>query len=642
MGLVSGGKDSFYNIHECIENSHELIALANLYPSRKVDEIDSFMFQTVGYNVVDYYEKCLEVPLYRQEIKGNSSNQSLEYSVTQGDEIEDLYNLLKRVKDIHPDLEAVSCGAILSNYQRTRVENVCYRLGLTCLAYLWQRDQYELMSEMCRYGLDARIIKVAAIGLDSKDLGKSIQEIFPKLIKLNQMYDVHICGEGGEFETIVLDAPFFRSKRLAIAESQIVEHSNDNVGYLKVDVELVDKKNDIEEQTSDHKQILEESFQEIFNSVPEELADTKLITKIIRNEMNVQPCLQLLSETLHFSNVIGEGLSIVEQSIDIFSQLRKVLEINNYGINEVQHVTLLLADMKDFEAVNEIYEKEFCLFFLPPSRICIATSLPENRFVQMSFSIMKRGKKGGIHVRSRSYWAPQNIGPYSQCIVQEMPTYCLATVSGQIPLIPATMLLNASEHLLNSLLSSVLALQHLHKVKQLVQVSNVGHVTCFMTDPGILNLVTATWHEYLKELQIEYDHPRATFVLVLQLPKNASVEWGGICYKEIKDMYEDDEEIKQIQKSFFHGLNDFESSDIYYIQKANLSVCLNYGNDWNSLCKFVKSMENQRAYIQISMKSDEINRLEGNFEILPVLQVWDSSGNPYNYAAFCIMESNKV
>ena len=47
-----------------------------------------------------------------------------------------------------PQVTAVCCGAILSTYQRLRVESVCYRLGLASLSYLWQRDQTELLHEM--------------------------------------------------------------------------------------------------------------------------------------------------------------------------------------------------------------------------------------------------------------------------------------------------------------------------------------------------------------------------------------------------------------------------------------------------------------------------------------------------------------
>lgn len=102
-------------------------------------------------------------------------------------------------------MKGVSVGAILSNYQRVRVEHVyvlppwfllhtdsssdtplrsCRRLGLTSLAYLWQRDQAELLSEMIDAGLTAVLIKVAGIGLTTKHLGKTLQEMQPTLTKL--------------------------------------------------------------------------------------------------------------------------------------------------------------------------------------------------------------------------------------------------------------------------------------------------------------------------------------------------------------------------------------------------------------------------------------------------------------------------
>jgi hypothetical protein len=38
-------------------------------------------------------------------------------------------------------VDAVASGAVLSTYQRTRVESVCERLGLQSLAFLWQVSQ---------------------------------------------------------------------------------------------------------------------------------------------------------------------------------------------------------------------------------------------------------------------------------------------------------------------------------------------------------------------------------------------------------------------------------------------------------------------------------------------------------------------
>jgi len=146
------------------------------------------MYQTVGHDVIHLQAECMGIPLYREYIKGQSIDQTLYYNTTEQDETEDLFRLLGHVKAAHPEIHAVSVGAILSTYQRTRVENVCIRLGLTCLSYLWQRDQKELLTEMIVSRLTAIVIKVAAIGLKRTHLGRTLGELQPTLLALVPRY----------------------------------------------------------------------------------------------------------------------------------------------------------------------------------------------------------------------------------------------------------------------------------------------------------------------------------------------------------------------------------------------------------------------------------------------------------------------
>ena len=150
VGLLSGGKDSVFNLLECVASyGHELVCVATLKPEVDGTELDSFMYQTVGVEIVPYISQCLEVPLISRTIIGKPLNTELYYETEESkdatDEVEDLYVLLKQVKNMHPEVQAVASGAICSNYQRLRVEQVCARLGLFSLAYLWQRDQTELL-----------------------------------------------------------------------------------------------------------------------------------------------------------------------------------------------------------------------------------------------------------------------------------------------------------------------------------------------------------------------------------------------------------------------------------------------------------------------------------------------------------------
>lgn len=153
VALVSGGKDSSYNMMKCVAEGHEIVALANLHPKDKgliiqfsnactmqyfidfsyfffsffhnfcTDELDSYMYQTVGHMGIKKLAEAMDLPLYRMETKGKSTQMGKLYVPTDDDEVEDLYNLLKMTKD-EVNAEAVAVGAIFSDYQRVRVENV--------------------------------------------------------------------------------------------------------------------------------------------------------------------------------------------------------------------------------------------------------------------------------------------------------------------------------------------------------------------------------------------------------------------------------------------------------------------------------------------------------------------------------------
>ncbi|VDK46614.1 unnamed protein product [Anisakis simplex] len=179
VGLVSGGKDSCYNLMKCLQNGHQIICLANLYPpsSNSTDEIDSYMYQSVAYMGVQLYSEACELPLYRREIKGKPMNVDADYKPTDDDEVEDLYELLADVRLKHPDVEGVSVGAILSSYQKKRVENVCDRLNMKVLCYLWGMDQSKLLDEIINSQIDAIVVKVAALGLNSKHISQSLVDV---------------------------------------------------------------------------------------------------------------------------------------------------------------------------------------------------------------------------------------------------------------------------------------------------------------------------------------------------------------------------------------------------------------------------------------------------------------------------------
>ncbi|KAJ2855047.1 hypothetical protein GGI22_004279, partial [Coemansia erecta] len=74
VALVSGGKDSTYNMMKCVDDGHEIVALAHAHPPEDAanEEMDSFLFQTVGSSAVGTIAECMGVPFYHAEIKGTA------------------------------------------------------------------------------------------------------------------------------------------------------------------------------------------------------------------------------------------------------------------------------------------------------------------------------------------------------------------------------------------------------------------------------------------------------------------------------------------------------------------------------------------------------------------------------------------
>lgn len=208
VGLVSGGKDSVYSICKLIDEGYNLVGLIHM--SANSTYADSYMYQTVGSEVSINLDRCFGVPLFVYKTGCNAVDQNLFYNPCETDEVEDLYLAIKDVQS-KISFNAISSGAIFSNYQKNRVENVCNRLNLVSLTPLWNQNQKDLLSEMIKYGIDARIIKIASPYLKRECLNMNLSEIKDYMDNKIWKYEMNYCGEGGEYETLVLDCKHFKS-----------------------------------------------------------------------------------------------------------------------------------------------------------------------------------------------------------------------------------------------------------------------------------------------------------------------------------------------------------------------------------------------------------------------------------------------
>ena len=192
--LFSGGKDSSLAAWIAKKEGYELSCLISIVSENKA----SFMFHVPSIDKVVLQSEVMGIPLILKNTKGEKEI-----------ELEDLKAAIVEAVDKF-GIEGVVTGAVESVYQASRVQNICKELGLECFNPLWQKDQIELLKELVAEKFEAIVVGVAAYPLDEKFLGKKIDKDFiEEMLKLREKFEINPAGEGGEFESFVLNCPLF-------------------------------------------------------------------------------------------------------------------------------------------------------------------------------------------------------------------------------------------------------------------------------------------------------------------------------------------------------------------------------------------------------------------------------------------------
>ncbi|KAJ8442254.1 hypothetical protein Cgig2_005194 [Carnegiea gigantea] len=577
VALVSGGKDSCYAMMQCIRYGHEIVALANLLPvDDSVDELDSYMYQTVSLLILvlaikllsamqnawdchcsegDY--KDLPGKLFKQDCFawGNffERHHELSYKRTPGDEVEDMFILLSEVKRQIPAITAVSSGAIASDYQRLRVENVCSRLGFVSLAYLWKQEQSLLLHKMITSGIIAILVKVAAIGLHpAKHLGKEIADLESHLHRLNGLYGINVCGEGGEYETLTVDCPLFKFARIVLDDFQVVLHSSDSIAPVGVLQPLAFHLEPKELSTAscgsnfNNGVCLEEmtSVYEVEGDCalvvtdgsqgPHSLSDFTDTTYKV--QMSKTDGGNTFSISCWLQDVPGSSTGVQDDLKVVLSNVELRLMQEGLGWENVLYIHLYIADMNEFAVANETYvnfiTQEKCQFGVP-SRSTIELPLLEAGLGKAYAEVLvsRDQTKKVLHVQSISCWAPSCIGPYSQATLH----HGVLHMAGQLGLDPPTMTLcngGPAAELGQALLNSEAVAKCFDCS---ISTSSVGFTVYCSARVVSLNLtqLQEKWVGFLEQLRdlhsaeksgSKVPDPVLLFVLVPDLPKRALVE----------------------------------------------------------------------------------------------------------------------
>ncbi|ESL09508.1 hypothetical protein TRSC58_02769 [Trypanosoma rangeli SC58] len=461
IALISGGKDSLLSVLLAMRYGHTPVVVANICPTcsegpEHVQEIDSYSFQTVGHEAVESIAGCMGLPLRRAYIRaGQSKEQGLYYTKQRDDEdeIETLYRLLRAVKEEFPEVEGVTTGAILSHYQRYRVEDVCDRLGLHSLAFLWQRPAEEVLDMAAALQVHAILVKTASIGLDPRiHVGLSLEDVRPALERAQRLYGTHSAGEGGEFETIVLDCPLFSEQCLEVVSlERVIVDDNDYSpsGYARLKVRR--RRKTAAEKTSGKELLLR-------------LPTLTFPSDRMPHLPHVDQFLKRCAETLEWKmspmpsstdtgfwdrsccNIYESDVCQTEDEVDscLMHVLQQIVEDMLEKGREVFFMLVFAPSLQFFETFCEAFARSFPQLQLPGCAF-VAASDRRGFHLEVLSSPRESIQRATLQVRSSSCCGPVYVGPQSFANRVNLNAERRVIVSGCTGLVPVAQRLAVTE-----------------------------------------------------------------------------------------------------------------------------------------------------------------------------------------------------
>lgn len=198
--LTSGGKDSILACQMVMDAGIEVEYLVTVRPANP----DSYMFHSSNLDAV--------------RAMADVAGMTYVEIATGGEKETELADLEAGLAAL--PIDGIVAGAVASRYQRDRVAGIADRLGLALLCPLWGMDPEELLREVASR-LHAIIVVTAADGLDESLLGARIDAgLIERLKRVAETRGIHLAGEGGEYESLTLDAPFFSRPIAAVVDER--------------------------------------------------------------------------------------------------------------------------------------------------------------------------------------------------------------------------------------------------------------------------------------------------------------------------------------------------------------------------------------------------------------------------------------
>jgi len=194
--LFSGGKDSNYALFCAQHYGWDVSCLVSVFSASP----ESYMYHVPAIELTRLAAESIGLPLV--EVVAPPEPEA------------ELLPLKEALKGLGVD--GIVSGALASEYQRRRLDQICQDIGVKSFAPLWHKGQRDYVREMVGEGFEIMITGCYAEGLDEAWLGRILDEkALAALDRLHDKYRISVAGEGGEYESFVRFGPHM-SRRVRV------------------------------------------------------------------------------------------------------------------------------------------------------------------------------------------------------------------------------------------------------------------------------------------------------------------------------------------------------------------------------------------------------------------------------------------
>ncbi|MFM2326052.1 MAG: hypothetical protein RIR31_254 [Bacteroidota bacterium] len=183
----SGGKDSCFALMQAIKNGYNPAVLLNVL--NEAGQISRS--HGIPAAILQLQAKAVGLPI--QLVASSWADYEVKFTAT-----------LQQLKQDH-NLNYAVFGDIDLQPHRDWEEKVCSHAGLTAVLPLWQQNRELLVMQMLDAGIKTIIVSCNEV-LGPDFLGRMIDK---QCVTDLKNAGVDVCGENGEFHTLVLDCPIF-------------------------------------------------------------------------------------------------------------------------------------------------------------------------------------------------------------------------------------------------------------------------------------------------------------------------------------------------------------------------------------------------------------------------------------------------